>query len=377
MTDLEKAKEFYLRGFRSTYIKRRTGILSGELKKKFPEIDKPTIMKYQIQYLRSKYSVDEIAKALEQALSVPNVESQIKTMSMMILGCAFGPFDKVFTELLGKELFLNIKKRSEQARINAPQISGQEARIQTMLTRYGSEGPNGNPEIAARMIATQKATNMERYGVENAMQIPEKAAKSAITRQKTMTQKYGAANSVQIPKIREKILESRKQNGTLTSSKHEACMYELLVRRFGSDDVIRNYKDVRYPSYADFYIRSRDLFIELNADKSHGMHWFDADNPDDTKKVDKMRQRAEVIDKERQPDNKTHKSRYWNYIRVWTILDVEKRKTAKEHNLNYLVFWDCSVRIVDDVRQPQLKDFHEWLDAGCPDSKDWKKENTW
>ena len=377
MTDLEKAKEFYLRGFRSTYIKRRTGIRSGELKQHFPDIDKPTIMKYQIQYLGLRHSKDEIAEALEQALSVPNVEGQIKSRAMMILGCAFGPFDKVFTELLGKERFLSIKKRSEQTRLSNPQLSGREARTQTMLARYGSEGPNGNPEIAARMMVTLKTTNMQRYGVENAMQVPEKAAKSAAARQETMIQRYGVANSVQIPEIREKIMESRKQNGTLTSSTHEALMYRLLVERFGTDDVVRNYKDDRYPSYTDFYISSRDLFIELNADASHGTHWFDSNNPDDLQRAADMRRKAEAIDRKNQQGNKTHKSRYWNYIRVWTVLDVKKRATAKEHNLNYLVFWDSSVHVIDGVREPKLKDFHEWLDMGCPDSKDWKKENTW
>lgn len=377
MTDLERAKEFYLRGFRSTYIKRRTGIRSGELKQNFPDIDKPTIMKYQVQYLNSRYTDDEIAEAIEQALSVPNVENQIKSRAMMVLGCAFGPFDKVFTELLGKERFLDIKKRSERVRADGPQISGREARTQTMLARYGFEGPNGNPEIAAHMMASLTATNRKRYGVDYPMQVPDIAARSAKSRQKSMMDKYGAPNSVQVPEIREKILESRKRNGTLTSSSHEIRMCKLLVERFGDADVVRNYKDDRYPSYADFYIRSRDLFIELNADRSHGMHWFDNSDPKDIQKAAEMKQKAESIDKDRQPCDKTHKSRYWNYIRVWTVLDVEKRAAAKEHRLNYLVFWDSSFRVVDGVKQPKLKDFHEWLAAGCPDSKDWKKENTW
>ena len=154
-------------------------------------------------------------------------------------------------------------------------------------------------------------------------------------------------------------------------------MYRLLVERFGTDDVVRNYKDDRYPSYTDFYISSRDLFIELNADASHGTHWFDSNNPNDLQRAADMRRKAEVIDRKNQQGNKTHKSRYWNYIRVWTVLDVKKRATAKEHNLNYLVFWDSSVHVIDGVREPKLKDFHEWLDMGCPDSKDWKKENTW
>lgn len=378
MSNLEKAKDFYLRGFSSKFIKRRTNVSNTEIKQRFPEIDKPTIMKYQIAYIREHYDVEEIKKQLRQSLSFPNVLRQIRLRDMRLLGCGFGPYTKVFSELLGNDVFHQIEQECEIIRNAQPEISGRDARRMTLLNRYGCEGPNGDPEIAQRMLSTLRKTNQERYGVDYAMQRKDVAEIGVKRRQETMIRKYGAPNSVQVKEIREKILEKRVEHGTFTSSDHERLLYELLVKQFGIHDVLRNYKDdERYPFYADFYIVSRDLFIELNADRSHGVHWYNENDPKDKNRLDEMLQRAAKIDTVQKPSDKTHKSRYWNYVHVWSELDVEKRNCARSHNLNYLVFWDSKKIMRNSVLIPRLKDVYEWLDAGCPDSKEWHKKNTW
>lgn len=378
MSKLEKAKEFYLRGFGSTYIKRRLGISNTEIRSAYPEIDTPTIIKYQISYIKDHYTIEEIITDLRQKLSVPQALNQVRRRDLCVCGCGFGPFDKVFDELLGHDIFIQIKKECEEIRSQQPKLSGREARRQTMLARYGCEGPNGNPEIAERMLKSLRNTNQERYGVDYATQRKEVADLVTQHRQETMVQRYGAPNSVQVTEIRNKILEKRAENGTLTSSIHEKVLYELLIKHFGADDVIYNYLDKeRYPYYVDFYIPSRDLFVELNADASHGKHWYDKMNPEDVERKEWMLKRAVELDELNAPIDKTHKSRYWNYVHTWTELDVEKRETARRNNLNYIVFWDDVKRKKDGMYTPRLKDVYEWLDAGCPDSADWKKKQTW
>ena len=78
MEQMQKAKEFYLRGFNSHYIRRRTGICLQDLKKQYPEIDKQMIINYQITYIQDRYTTDEISEALKQKLAFPNVRNQIK-----------------------------------------------------------------------------------------------------------------------------------------------------------------------------------------------------------------------------------------------------------------------------------------------------------
>ena len=47
-------------------------------------------------------------------------------------------------------------------------------------------------------------------------------------------------------------------------------------------------------------------------------------------------------------------------------------------SMNYIVFWDGSRKVTKNKKQfPRLKDAREWFDAGCPDSKDWRIENTY
>ena len=378
MPNMDKALQFYLRGFDSKYIKRRTGIARSMIKKMYPEIDKPTIMKHQIAHIKERYDEMEIERQLRRALSFPNADRQARTRTMHLLGCGFGPYHKVFRELLGEERYHRIETECEEIRKQTPELSSKEMRRRTMLNRYGCEGPNGDPEIAGRMLSTLRDTNQKRYGVDYATQRKEVADLGAKHRQETMLQKYGAPNSVQVKKIRDKILETRAERGNLTSSVHETYLYELLAGQFGVAGVLQNYKDEkRYPYYADFYIPSRDLFIELNAGPSHGSHWYDDTDEKDRERKAWMLQRASELDQDRKPSDKAHKSRYWNYVRVWTELDVEKRQCAAKHQLNYLVFWDSTKIMRDSVLIPRLKDAHEWVDAGCPDSKDWKKPNTW
>lgn len=62
-------------------------------------------------------------------------------------------------------------------------------------------------------------------------------------------------------------------------------MYTLLCNIFNVDDIIRQYSDNRYPFCCDFYLKSLDLFIELNFHWTHGGHPFDENSQADQEKL--------------------------------------------------------------------------------------------
>lgn len=358
--DMWQAVTLRLKGYKYAYIEDVTGFSQKDIKSfasgEGVSLSKSAIFDYQVEYLKSNYSIQEIESAYMQMMfDYEDPSKECNFGGVELLGCMFGQYSKVLKVILGD------KRQYELSR---------EARTRKLLDRYGVEHPNQNAEIAARMTASVRATNQERYGVDYATQRPDVAKKVHDARQATMLEKYGAANSVQVPELREKIFASRVFNGTLNSSSGEELIYMLLCEQFGADDVQRNVViDNRYPYHVDFYIRSRDLFIEYNGDRCHMDCWFDESNPEHLELVEEWRNRARVVEAE---SGKT--SRYTKYISTWTGSDVDKRTKAKDSGLNYLVFWDEKRQMRDGVSYPRLQDFHEWLVDGCPDPQDWVRE---
>ena len=140
----------------------------------------------------------------------------------------------------------------------------------------------------------------------------------------------------------------------MTTSRVEDVLYMMLRARFGTDDVVRQYNSYWYPFACDFYIKSRELYIELNAFWMHGGRWF-ADDDACRTVVDGWRDKSA-----------SGIPRYDDAVRTWTIRDVDKRATARDNDLNYVVFWDND-----------LRDATAWFDAGCPDGSAWDREYSW
>ena len=55
-----------------------------------------------------------------------------------------------------------------------------------------------------------------------------------------------------------------RENKTFNSSKQEDLFFKYLVDKYGENNVLRQYKEKRYPFNCDFYIKTTDTFIELN-----------------------------------------------------------------------------------------------------------------
>ena len=126
--------------------------------------------------------------------------------------------------------------------------------------------------------------------------------------------------------FQDKINKIKLQNGTFNTSKPEQQYYGMLIEKYGENNVLRQYRDNRYPFSCDFYVVSEDKFIECNFHWTHGGHPFDSTNKQDVDKANMWLEKG----------TKYYKIAYY----VWTQLDVKKQHIAKKNNLNYEVIYN-------------------------------------
>lgn len=121
--------------------------------------------------------------------------------------------------------------------------------------------------------------------------------------------------------------KTKFKNNSFNTSSPENAFKLYLEEKYGKNDIIPQYSDDRYPFACDFYIRSLDLFVELNITWTHGGKRFEK-SEEDILLLNHWKEKA-----------KTSKY-YKNAIYTWTDLDVRKYNKAIENNLNYLVFYN-------------------------------------
>lgn len=205
----------------------------------------------------------------------------------------------------------------------------------TNIKKYGVKNPMQNEDIKAK---TRK-TNLERYGAENLFQSEYAKEKS----KNTWLEKYGCKHPMQNDDIKEKMNKSKLENHSFGTSKPEEILYKMLVDKFGKNDVMRQYFSKEYPFACDFYIKSLNAYVELNANWTHNNHFFDKNNQSD---LDKINEWHKISDKH---------PFYAKAIYTWSKNDVKKYKAAIMNNLNYVVFWNND-----------LSDVIEWFKKDCP-----------
>lgn len=206
---------------------------------------------------------------------------------------------------------------------------------QTNLTRYGVEYAMQSEEIKAK----SKETCLEKYGVESTGSVKEIKEKAY----ETCLKRYGVKHVVQSKEwqlkngkcLQEKRYLTMKKNNTFNTSKQEKKIYDLLKSKF--EQVLCEYKSEKYPFKCDFYIPEKDLYIEYQGHQSHGREPYNEVKKEHIEVINKWKKLSENDFS----NGKKHSS-YLGYIKVWTIRDPLKRKTAKENNLNWLEFFDMN-----------------------------------
>ena len=184
---------------------------------------------------------------------------------------------------------------------------------QTMIIKYGGMG-------AASKVISEKMqkTSIDKYGAPYFL--------SSEASKQLSQDKYGTDYFFQSGEVKAKCIETKRLHNTFNSSKAEEDFYKELCELFNLDDVQRQYSDDRYPFACDFYVKSLDMFIELNLFWTHGKHWFYSTNQADIEKLNKWKAKDTTF--------------YRNAIYNWTVLDVKKRTIALQNNLNYIVLWN-------------------------------------
>ena len=184
---------------------------------------------------------------------------------------------------------------------------------QTCINKFDVDSPLKNKEVREKI----KQTNIQKYGVDNPLKNKEIREKI----KQTNIQKYGVDNPLKNKEIWKKSQDNRQIS---SKSKLENNFLNYLKLKYESDDIITQYKSKEYPYYCDFYIKSINLYIEIQGHWTHNDHPFDINNLNDQLIMDIWRTKS-LSDKY-----------YKNALNTWTIKDVEKRNTAIQNNLNYL-----------------------------------------
>lgn len=109
----------------------------------------------------------------------------------------------------------------------------------------------------------------------------------------------------------------KKQGYGGRKSKSEESYYNKLVKLFGEDDIIREYREERYPFNCDFYIKSKDLFIEFQGHQSHGIEPYDENNIEHLKLI-----------------NESHCD-----MTTFTTRDPHKLDVAKQNNITLILVY--------------------------------------
>lgn len=208
----------------------------------------------------------------------------------------------------------------------------------TNLKKFGVEFPlqqlkKENSEIYQKI----SQTCINKFGVDSLLKNKEVREKI----KQTNIQKYGVDNPLKNKEIWKKSQDNRQIS---SKSKLENNFLNYLKLKYESDDIITQYKSKEYPYYCDFYIKSINLYIEIQGHWTHNDHPFDINNLNDQLIMDIWRTKS-LSDKY-----------YKNALNTWTIKDVEKRNTAIQNNLNYLeIFGKTDLNKYIDIFENYIK----------------------
>lgn len=179
------------------------------------------------------------------------------------------------------------------------------------------------------------------------------------SKKKSYLKKYGVIHNLLIPEVYERAhrleayeqgWQTKKDRCVTDKSAVEDEFNEYLINRFGIDGFERQYIDKeRYNYRCDFYIKSLDLFIEIQGTWTHGNHPYDFDSVEDNLLLEFWKEKA-----------KEKPGGYYDTaIQNWINKDVKKRNVAWDNKLNYL-------EIFSKKGKEAIEAFEKYLDGNEP-----------
>ena len=299
---------------------------------------KKSMIETRNQSNMKKYGVDEWFKSDECKKTKSQQIAKGKKTNLKKYGA-----ENVFQneDIKEKSKETKLKKYGDEAYTNQNKAS------HTMQDRYGTAYYTGTAACYEARDAYMKGhkdeiyakvrdTNEKRYGTDNYVHTKAYQDYMELLRQN--------------PEYEEKRLNTLRKHHTFNTSKPEKDFLAALSEFFAEDDIKYQYQDSRYPFACDFYIKSLDLFIELNCHWTHGGHPFDSRNGSDIDKLNKWKQKQQ----------ETNSKFYKNAIYVWTDLDIRKRSIASSNHLNYIMLYNKK-EIQNLINICKNKDMNELL----------------
>lgn len=219
-----------------------------------------------------------------------------------------------------------------------------EKTVKSFIQTTGYRSPSLIPGVAQKISTQLKSKDVRekirmncliKYGVENTSQLDSTKKKV----KQTKLERYGDENYTN----KEKEYRTKKANGTVSNyiSKPEQQYYSYLCEKYGADDIETQYFTDKYPFKADFYIKSTDTYIELQANPRHGTHLFDASNEADIALLQDLEAKASNGDS-------------WSkqILAQWHDLDLRKWQCGIDNNLNLIFIYKNSE---DDIVYSHMK----------------------
>ena len=354
-------KSFIMNTFKDDYFNIEDNLeeILYRIKYDIKEIPKCPIcgnkVKYNTLYTTHKYDAtcsNEICikklqeqnrqKAIYKIYGVKNVGQNKEIRKKVIKTCLerYGVENPFQSDIIKDKIKKTCLERYE---VESPSQSDiiQEKAKQTCLKRYGVEYPTQSEIIKEKV----KQSNLEKYGVEHNFQSPiirEKAKQTCLERYGVdnfaKTQQWKDYYKLHQNEIKEKEYQTKRKNHTFNTSKSEDRCYKILINKYNKENIIRQYKSNVYPFACDFYIKSKNMYIECNFHWTHNNHLYNKNNIKDLITKCKWKQKAKT-------------SKYYNIaLDVWCNRDVKKFKHAKKNNLNYKVFYN-------------EKEFKDWFET--------------
>lgn len=205
----------------------------------------------------------------------------------------------------------------------------EEERKTRMLENFGVEHNTQRKEH----IEHRKTTLMDKYGTTKLYKVPDVSKKI----KDTIMSKTGYDSYFKVPEVREKAYEGLLKNSkTGTSSWEERVYGYFLELGYSEDDVIRHHYSNEFPYPCDFYIKSKNMYIEYQGSQFHHCSAFLG-----TKADNNELNRLFMKNEERCKETGENISQYAVMADVWANKDTKKRQLAVDKDLKYLELYTC------------------------------------